>query len=159
MCHRHSQATSDVSAEQLVARQRALAQKQAAARALATDLATKSTLTMPSLSGLLNPSGDQAGEVQRPDIEGELGRWDDYSNMFELQSFENAYRPGYVDEHSIGEVMRDDGLALVGGFVLEDVWERQIRSALMSLFVPRPEEGSINQLISDDNMALDPPAF
>ncbi|KAG0144129.1 hypothetical protein CROQUDRAFT_672543 [Cronartium quercuum f. sp. fusiforme G11] len=151
----NSLATSDVSAEKLIARQRILAQKKSAARALASDIATKSTLSMPSLHGLLDSTTNQTDEVQRPDIELELNKWNNYSNLFELQRFEDAYRPGYVDEQSISLVMNDNGLAFVGGFNLEDVWERQIRSSLMGLFVPKPEEGSINQLISDDAMAID----
>lgn len=150
-------ADSDVSAEKLVARQRALAQKKSAARALASDLATKSTLTMPSLTGLLDPSSSQVDQDQKPDIEGELRRWDDYSNRFELQTFQDGYRPGYVDEESIGIVLSDDRLAFVGGFELETVWERQIRSAVMGLFVSRPEEGSSNQLLSDEIMSVDLP--
>lgn len=150
-------ADSDVSVEKLVARQRALAQKKSAARALASDLATKSTLTMPSLTGLLDPSSSQVDQDQKPDIEGELRRWDDYSNRFELQTFQDGYRPGYVDEESIGIVLSDDRLAFVGGFELETVWERQIRSAVMGLFVSRPEEGSSNQLLSDEIMSVDLP--
>lgn len=150
-----------MSADKLVARQRALAQKKSAARALATDLATQSTLAMPSLTGLLDPSASQADQDQKPDVEAELRRWGDYSDLFDLQTFEDAYRPGYVDEPSIEAVLTDDKLAFVGGFELETVWERQIRSAMMGLFVRRPEEGSINQLISDDvkpnSMSFDPP--
>ncbi|KAH9813683.1 RNA polymerase II transcription factor B subunit 3 [Melampsora americana] len=150
-------ADSDVSAEKLIARQRALAQKKSVARALASDLATKSTLTMPSLTGLLDSSVSQLDDEQKPDIEGELGRWNDYSNLFELQTFQDAYRPGYVDEESIGMVLSDDRLAFVGGFELESVWERQIRSAVMGLFVIRPEEGSTNPLLSDQIITLDLP--
>ncbi|KAA1139225.1 TFIIH/NER complex subunit [Puccinia graminis f. sp. tritici] len=46
--------------------------------------------------------------------------------------------------------MNDHALALVGGFEIESVWEHQLRSAMMGLFVPPPEAGAINQTTSDD---------
>ncbi|WAQ83957.1 hypothetical protein PtA15_4A408 [Puccinia triticina] len=59
----HSLETSNVSAEKLVARQRAVAQKRATAPALASDLATKATVAMPSLSGLIDPSSMESGDI------------------------------------------------------------------------------------------------
>ncbi|KAA1101565.1 TFIIH/NER complex subunit [Puccinia graminis f. sp. tritici] len=142
--------TSNVSAEKLVARQRAVAQKRATARTLASELATKTTVTMPSLGGLIDPSSMDNEETNRPDIEGELGQWDDYSSMFDLKRLDANLQPGYIDHESMRLVMNDHALALVGGFEIESVWERQLRSAMMGLFVPPPEAGGINQTTSDD---------
>ncbi|OAV89597.1 hypothetical protein, variant [Puccinia triticina 1-1 BBBD Race 1] len=146
----HSLETSNVSADKLVARQRAVAQKRATARALASDLATKATVAMPSLSGLIDPSSMEGADVNRPDIEGELGQWDDYSSMFDLKRLDANLQPGYIDHDSMRLVLADHALALVGGFEIESVWERQLRSAMMGLFVPPPEAGAINQTTSDD---------
>ncbi|KAA1097987.1 TFIIH/NER complex subunit [Puccinia graminis f. sp. tritici] len=142
--------TSNVSAEKLVARQRVVAQKRATARALASELATKTTVTMPSLGGLIDPSSMDNEETNRPDIEGELGQWDDYSSMYDLKRLDANLQPGYIDHESMRLVMNDHALALVGGFEIESVWERQLRSAMMGLFVPPPEAGAINQTTSDD---------
>ncbi|MBW0500715.1 hypothetical protein O181_040430 [Austropuccinia psidii MF-1] len=146
---------SDVSAEKLVARQKEISQKKAAARALASDLATKSSLVMPSLGGLIDPTANQSESANKPDIDAELAQWDDYSNMFDLQRLSEDYQPGYRDDDSIGFIMADNALALVGGFEIETVWERQLRSALMGLFVPPPEVGYINQTTSDDLTLLE----
>jgi len=142
--------TTDVSAEKLVARQRAVAQKRATARALASDLATKSTMAMPSLGGLIDPNAAEGADGNRPDIEGELAQWDDYSSMFDLKGLGANLQPGYVDHESMQFVLADHALALVGGFEVEAVWERQLRSAMMGLFVPPPDAGAINQTTSDD---------
>ncbi|PLW45452.1 hypothetical protein PCANC_06711 [Puccinia coronata f. sp. avenae] len=142
--------TTDVSAETLVARQRAVVQKRATARALASDLATQTTVVMPSLGGLIDPNATENADADRPDIEGELGQWDDYSSMFDLRRLDANLQPGYTDHDSMRFVLADQALALVGGFEIESVWERQLRSAMMGLFVPPPEAGSINQTTSDD---------
>lgn len=142
--------TSDISAKKLVARQRAVAQKKASARALASELATKTTVSMPSLGGLIDPSAVDNTLANKPDIDAELAQWDDYSTMFDLKTLDANLRPGYVDDDSMRWVMADQALALVGGFEIETVWERQLRSAMMGLFVPPPEAGSVNQTTSDD---------
>ncbi|CAH7666173.1 RNA polymerase II transcription factor B subunit 3 [Phakopsora pachyrhizi] len=145
---------SDVSAEKLVARQRLVAQKRAAARELATELASKSKVMMPSLSGLIDPSASKSFEGIRPDIDAELAQWDDYSQMFDLRQFETHRPAPYLDEESLRFVLSNDGLALVGGYDIGSYWERQLRTAMMGLFVPPPEPGSINNEISKDISSL-----
>ncbi|POW09003.1 hypothetical protein PSTT_07092 [Puccinia striiformis] len=128
---------------------RAVAQKRATARALASDLATK-TSTKKGSMGLDRNSNEFENQINRPDIEGEINQWDDYSSMFDLRKLDQNLHPGYIDHDSMRFILADHALALVGGFEIESVWERQLRSALMGLFVPPPQPDSINQTTSDD---------
>ncbi|KAI9620491.1 hypothetical protein H4Q26_013703 [Puccinia striiformis f. sp. tritici PST-130] len=108
----HSLETSNVNGEELVARQRAVAQKRATARALASDLATK-TSTKKGSMGLDRNSNEFENQINRPDIEGEINQWDDYSSMFDLRKLDQNLHPGYIDHDSMRFILADHASLLL----------------------------------------------
>ncbi|GAA95362.1 uncharacterized protein L969DRAFT_21815 [Mixia osmundae IAM 14324] len=86
-----------------------------------------------NFAGLISAE-DQMGidekEQEELDIDGELGRWDDYTTLYDVPADAKAYQ----DEEMLK--ITQSALVQAGGYSILPVWNRSIQLALGSLFRP-----------------------